>query len=180
MLGRPNPRRRLVDSAAMLGRGGSERQAAQIAIALAAILFLALITLGGPFFESFDEAKYVGLGRSLFAGQGYATVFGAAFLTHPPGWPLILAAPEAVFGIDPFAWGRVLNALSGAGLIVMAGWVGWRARPAVGAIAAMALLALPYLSDLSRGARLDVPGATITLLAVAVGVIAVERGSSRQ
>jgi 4-amino-4-deoxy-L-arabinose transferase-like glycosyltransferase len=146
-------------------------------IAAAAAIFLVLVVAGGPFYQSFDEAKYVGLGRNLMAGRGYTTVFDSLFLTHPPAWPLILAAPETWLRVDPLAVGRLLNALSGAGLIVLAGLLAWRIAPAAGGLAAVAMLGVTYLSDLSRTARLDVPGATVTVLAVLVGTWAMRRDS---
>jgi hypothetical protein len=164
----------------MRSRWTTERTVSRGAIAAAAVAFLALIAIGGPFFETFDEAKYVGLGRSLYGGLGYTTVFGGAFLTHPPGWPLLLVGPEAAFGLDPFVWGRILNAVGGVALVLLAGWIGWRVRPAVGGLAAAALVSVPYVADLSRTARLDIPGAAVSVLAAVVGVVAVERASTRR
>ena len=158
-------------------RRNADRAVPALLIVGAAIAFVVLVVAGGAFYQSFDEAKYVGLGRNLVAGRGYTTVFGSLFLTHPPAWPLILAAPEAWFGIDPLAIGRFLNVLSGAGLIVLTGLPAWRIIPAAGALAAAAMLGVTYLSDLSRTARLDVPGAAITVLAVLVGTWAMRRDS---
>ena len=163
----------------MESRRNADRAVPALLIAGAAVVFVVLVLAGGAFYQSFDEAKYVGLGRNLVAGRGYTTVFGSLFLTHPPAWPLILAAPEAWFGIDPLAVGRFLDLLSGAGLIVLAGLLAWRIRPAAGGLAAVAMLGVTYLSDLSRTARLDVPGATITVLAVLVGTWSMRRDSVR-
>jgi hypothetical protein len=163
----------------MESRRNADRAVPALLIAGAAVVLIVLVVAGGAFYQSFDEAKYVGLGRNLVAGRGYTTVFGSLFLTHPPAWPLILAAPEAWLGIDPLAVGRFLNVLSGAGLIVLAGLLGWRIRPAAGGLAAVAMLGVTYLSDLSRTARLDVPGAAITVLAVVVGTWSMRRDSVR-
>lgn len=47
-----------------------------------------------------DSAAYLGLARSLAAGEGY--VFnGVPHVTYPPGFPLLLSPLVAVFGIDP-------------------------------------------------------------------------------
>src|SRR6266446_8543538 len=105
----------------MESRGNADRAVPALLIVGSAVVFIVLVVAGGAFYQSFDEAKYVGLGRNLVAGRGYTTVFGSLFLTHPPAWPVILAAPEAWFGIDPLIVGRFLNVLSGAGLIVLAG-----------------------------------------------------------
>ena len=114
----------------MDSRRNADRAVPALVIAGAAVAFIVLVLAGGAFYQSFDEAKYVGLGRNLLAGRGYMTVFGSLFLTHPPAWPLILAAPEAWFGVDPLAVGRLLNALSGTGLIALTGLLAWRIRPA--------------------------------------------------
>jgi hypothetical protein len=163
----------------MESRRNADRAVPALLIAGAAVVFIVLVVAGGAFYQSFDEAKYVGLGRNLVAGRGYTTVFGSLFLTHPPAWPLILAAPEAWFGIDPLTVGRFLNVLSGAGLIVLSGLLAWRIRPAAGGLAAVAMLGVTYLSDLSRTARLDVPGAAIAVLAVLVGTWSMRRDSVR-
>jgi hypothetical protein len=163
----------------MESRRNADRAIPALLIAGAAVVFMVLVVAGGAFYQSFDEAKYVGLGRNLVAGRGYTTVFGSLFLTHPPAWPLILAAPEAWFGTDPLAVGRFLNVLSGAGLIVLAGVLAWRIRPAAGGLAAIAMLGVTYLSDLSRTARLDVPGAAIAALAVVLGTWSMRRDSVR-
>ena len=163
----------------MESRRNADRAVPALLIAGAAVVFIVLVVAGGAFYQSFDEAKYVGLGRNLVAGRGYTTVFGSLFLTHPPAWPLILAAPEAWFGIDPLTVGRFLNVLSGAGLIVLSGLLAWRIRPAAGGLAAVAMLGVTYLSDLSRTARLDVPGAAIAVLAVLVGTWSIRRDSVR-
>jgi hypothetical protein len=163
----------------MESRRNADRAVPALLIAGAAVVFIVLVVAGGAFYQSFDEAKYVGLGRNLVAGRGYTTVFGSLFLTHPPAWPLILAAPEAWFGIDPLAVGRFLNVWSGAGLIILTGLLAWRIRPAAGGLAAVAMLGVTYLSDLSRTARLDVPGAAIAVLAVLVGTWSMRRDSVR-
>ena len=104
----------------------SERTTARLIVAVAALAFVALLVLGGPFYQSFDEAKYLGLGHNLFAGHGYTTVFGATFTTHSPAWPAILVAPEVWLGVDALTWGRVLNYLSGAGLVLACAAFAWR------------------------------------------------------
>jgi 4-amino-4-deoxy-L-arabinose transferase-like glycosyltransferase len=148
-------------------------------VAAAIVAFVVLLLAGGPFYQSFDEAKYLGLGHNLFAGRGYTTVFGGTFTTHSPAWPVILVAPQAWFGLDPLSVGRVLNGLSAAGLIALCAALAWRIRPAAGALAAVAVIGVVYMHDLSRTARLDVPGAFVSVLAVVVGLIAMRRGSVR-
>ena len=163
----------------MLNQWRTEGRGARLVIGAAVVVFLVLIAIVGPFFRSFDEAKYLGIGYSMLAGDGPRTVFGAVFLPHSPLWPTILAAPDVWFHIDPFAWGQGLNAISGAGILLLVGWLGWRLRPAVGALAVAGYLAIPYLQDLTRTARLDVPAAALVLAYLAVGIEAVRRDSVR-
>lgn len=145
--------------------------------AIGTFLVLALSMPG--FYPTFDEQKYLGIGYNLWAGRGPTTVFGEIFIAHSPLWSALLAAPDVTLGIDPWAWGRLLNAISGAAVVGLGGALGWRVRPAVGAVAAVGILAIPYLHDLSRTARLDVPAAALALLYVVVGLESVRRGSSR-
>ena len=115
----------------------------------------------------------------IYAGHGITTVFGALFTSHAPAWPAIIALPHALFGTDPLAVGRFLDAVCGIAFVVLTGALGWRVRPIVGAISAAGLLALIYLHDLTRTSRLDVPAATLTLLYLYVAFIAFRRGSLR-
>jgi hypothetical protein len=90
---------------------------------------------------------------------------------------MVVAAPDVWFGADAFAWGHLLNAVSAIVLLVAVATLGWRIRPAVGALAAVGYLAVPYLHDLTRTARLDVPAAALVLVYLVVGIDAVRRGS---
>lgn len=148
-----------------------------VVVAVGAFFVLALATPG--FYPTFDEQKYLGIGYNLWAGHGPTTVFGVTFISHSPLWSAVLAAPDVTLGIDPWAWGRLLNAISGAAVVGLGGALGWRVRPAVGALAAVGILAIWYLHDLSRTARLDVPAAALALLYLVVGFEAVRRGSTR-
>ncbi len=156
-----------------------EGRVARLIIAVSIAAFLIAVAIGGPYFRSFDEAKYLGIGYSMLAGQGPRTVFGAVFLPHSPLWPIVIAAPDVWFGVDPFAWGQFLNALAGGALLLVVGGLGWQIRPLAGALAVGGYVALPYLADLTRTARLDVPAAVLALAYVLVGVHAVRRGSVR-
>jgi hypothetical protein len=116
----------------------------------------------------------------MLAGHGPRTVFGAVFLPHSPLWPMVVAAPDVWFGIDAFDWGHLLNAIAGVGVLLSVAILGWRIRPVVGALAAVGYLAVPYLHDLTRTARLDVPAAALALAYLVVGIDAVRRGSVRR
>lgn len=155
----------------------SERRASFAIVAGTLAVFALLLVLVPPFFLSFDEAKYIGIGYNMFTGVGPRTVFGALFLLHSPLWPMVLVGPSVWFGGDPLDWGHLLNGVSGVALLALVAALGWRIRPAVGALAAAGYLTLPYLHDLTRTARLDVPAAALTLAYVVVGIDAVRRGS---
>jgi len=149
-----------------------------VLVGAAVVVFGVLLVIVPALFQTFDEAKYVGIGFNVLAGKGVVSVYGP-FLAHSPLWAVVLAAADNVAGIDPFAWGHLLNALGGIGLILLTAWFGWRYRPAAGALAATAMLGFTYLHDLTRTARLDVPAAALALLYLAVGLAAVRRGSVR-
>lgn len=157
----------------------AERRVSAAVIIAACAVFAGLLLVVTSYFQSFDEAKYLGVGVNLWAGHGPITAFGIRFLSHAPAWSAILIAPEALAGFDGLTWGRILNAIAGTAIIALTGILGWRVRPYVGAIAAAGLLALVYLHDLSRTARLDVPAAALALLYMVVGLEAVRRRSTR-
>jgi hypothetical protein len=155
----------------------TERRLAGLVILAAAAAFVVLIVLAGPFFRTYDESKYVGIGLNVFAGNGPRTAFGVWFQPHSPLWPMVVTAPTVWFGLPSLAWGQVLNALAGAGILAIVGVLGARIRPIVGALAVVAYLGAPYLQDLSRTARLDVPVAFVILAYLLVGFEAVRRDS---
>ncbi len=156
-----------------------ERRLSAAVIAAATAIFGLLLVVLPFYFPTFDEAKYLGIGVDLYAGHGITTVFGVLFTSHAPAWPAIIALPQALFGIDPLAVGRFLDAISGTAFVLITGALGWRIRPIAGAISAAGLLALIYLHDLTRTSRLDVPAATLTLLYLLVALVAFKRGSIR-
>src|SRR5439155_10821975 len=131
-----------------------------------------------PLFLSFDAAKYLGIGYTLFAGLGPRTPFGGFFLSHAPVWSTILAAPTTVLGIDPLDVGHALNGLAGIGTVLLTGAIGWRIRPAVGGLATAGAIAITYLHDLTRTARLDVPAAFLILAFLLVSFRAVRAGTA--
>lgn len=145
-------------------------------VASAAVFLIALVVVP-PFGVTFDEAKYLGIGYSVIEGQGPQIVFGGYFLPHAPVWPTVVVAPAVALGIDPLIVGRILNALAGLGLILLGARLAWRVSPRAAAFAAIALLATNYLHELTRTARLDVPAATLAVAYLALGLVAVRRGS---
>jgi hypothetical protein len=162
------------DAAAAL----AERRVAFAAIALGIVAFAILLVAVPPFFLTFDEAKYIGIGYNLVDGLGPQTPFGGYFLPHAPVWSAVLAYPGAIAGIDPLDTGHVLNAIAGVALIALTAHLGWRVRPAVGGLAAVGFVGVTYLHDLTRTARLDVPAGALALGYLAIGLIAVRRGGA--
>jgi hypothetical protein len=148
-----------------------------LGIAAAAAVFGVLLIVVPPYFVSFDEAKYLGIGASLWAGRGPETTFGIEFLSHSPLWSALVYAPQALVGASALDFGHAINGVSGIAVVIVAGIIGWRIRPAAGAIAAAALVGIFYLHDLTRTARLDVPAAAIALVYVWIGLRSVDRGS---
>ena len=159
-------------------RGFERRLSLGFIVACAAIFVVALL-LVPPFGVTFDEAKYLGIGFSMIEGRGPQIVFGGYFFPHAPLWPTVVVAPAVALGIDPLGVGRFLNALRGLGLILLSAALAWRVRPAAAALAAIGLLATTVLHELTRTARLDVPSATLAVAYLALGLVAVRRGSAR-
>jgi 4-amino-4-deoxy-L-arabinose transferase-like glycosyltransferase len=156
-----------------------ERRVALVATIAAVAVFAIFLVLSRTPFPSFDEWKYFGIGQNIWAGRGLRTIFGGEFLLHGPIWSAVVTLPDALFGADSALWGRVLGGLSGMTVVALAGWFGWRIRPAAGAIAAGIMLGFLYLHVLSNSARLDVPSAAFALLYVAFGIEALRRNSVR-
>ena len=156
-----------------------ERRISLVATIGAVVVFLLFALLAPAGFPSFDEWKYFGIGNNIWAGRGLTTVFGSEFLLHGPIWSAVVTLPHVLFGADSAAWGRLLNGLSGATIVGLSAWFGWRIRPAAGAFAAIAMVGMLYLHDQSRTARLDVPAAAFALLYVAIGIEALRRNSAR-
>ena len=157
---------------------GSERGLSLAVSVAAAGVFALVLALVPSFPVTFDEARYLGVGYSMVEGEGPRTVFGSYFLPHAPVWSTVVVAPAVALGIDPLVVGRLLNALSGVGLILAGAALGWRIRPAAGALAAIALLATTYIHELTRTSRLDIPSATLAVAYLVVGLVAVRRGST--
>ncbi len=146
-------------------------------VVASAAVFLVALAVVHPFGVTFDEAKYLGIGYSMVEGHGPQNVFGGYFLSHAPVWPTVVVAPAVVLGIDPLVVGRVLNALAAVALILLSAALAWRVNPTAAAVAAIALLATTYFHELTRTARLDVPAATLAVAYLALGLVAVRRGS---
>lgn len=147
--------------------------------AIAAVYAGLAFVLPHPY-PSYDEAKYLAIGSSALAGLGPLTAFGDRFLIHSPVWPMLFAAPQVALGLDPWAWGYLLNAIGGAAVL----WLGARMTRRFGLVAAVlataALAGWVGLFGLTRTARLDVPEAALSLAYLAVASSAVRTGSVRR
>jgi 4-amino-4-deoxy-L-arabinose transferase-like glycosyltransferase len=154
-----------------------ERRTAVLVIGAAALVLLVVLGITPANSPTYDDAKYVGIGRNLLDGNGPVNVFGTLFLKHAPVWPVLIVFPERILGIHPIVVGHVLNAVSGAAILLMLGALGWRIRPALGALGAVTLLGLPYFVEVARTAGIDLPSIAITLGYILLGFIAVRRNS---
>ena len=91
-------------------RASAGALAARIALAAAAVGLVWLGTVRfGPGLSP-DSASYLSIARSLATGAGVAMTGGGPVAYWPPLLPLLLSAAYPL-GIDPIAWGRVVNAL---------------------------------------------------------------------
>jgi 4-amino-4-deoxy-L-arabinose transferase-like glycosyltransferase len=154
-----------------------ERRVSLFILAATPILFLLFLSIAPSINPTFDDAKYVAVGRNFLAGNGPTTVFGVVFLKHSPLWPMIIVIPELLFGIHPIVTGHVINALSGAVTIALVGYLGWRVRPGLGALGAVLFASLPYVFDIARTAGIDLPSIALTLGYIIFGFSVVRTGS---
>lgn len=156
-----------------------ERRLAAAVIGAVTVLFVVFLLIAPPGNPTYDDAKYIGVGRSVLAGLGPTTLFGTLFLKHAPVWPVAVTAPEALIGADPIAVGHLLNAVSIAAILALVGRLGWAVRPAVGALSVVALAGVPYTFSLARTGGIDLPSIALTFAYLIVGFRSVERGSVR-
>ena len=140
-----------------------------------ATFILAILLLVAPArFMTEDDAKYLGIGTNVFAGNGPTTVFGVFFPYHSPVWPIILVGPRILFGLDAAWWGHVLAIASACGIVALTAYFGSRIWALVG-IAAGYPRRLPVLPEPGTGTGLDLPAAFLSLAYLAIGLTAVRR-----
>lgn len=87
-------------------------------IGFAVALGLRLWHLGTPTTIVSDEVSFVLDGHDYLQHQSY-------FDPHPPLGKLQLGVVFSLFGYGPFTW-RILNAVTGAAIIPLIGWLAWR------------------------------------------------------
>ena len=148
-----------------------------LVIGAAVFVLLLALAIAPTVNPTYDDAKYVGIGRNVLDGLGPINVFGTIFLKHSPIWPVLIVLPERIAGIHPIVIGHAANAFSAAAILVMIGALGWRVRPALGALGAVTLLGQPYFRDVAQTAGIDMPSIAITLGYILLGFIAVRRNS---
>jgi 4-amino-4-deoxy-L-arabinose transferase-like glycosyltransferase len=156
-----------------------ERRVSLAIIALTPLLFVLFLALAPPVNPTFDDAKYVGVGRNYLSGNGPVTVFGVVFLKHSPLWPMIIVIPERVLGIHAITVGHLINAVSAVATILFIAAFGWRVRPLIGAISAVLFASLPYVFDVARTAGIDLPSIALTLGYILLGFRVVRTDSLR-
>ena len=160
------------------GLTGSARRYLVTIIAISLAFGLLALVLPHPY-PTFDESKYLAIGTNVLAGRGPLTAFGAPFMVHAPLWPMIFAAPDAAFGLDPWSWGHLLNAVAGVAVLLLAARLAWRFGPPAALLTTAVLAGWVGLFGLTRTARLDVPEAALTLAYLAMAMSAVDTGKLR-
>ena len=71
-----------------------------------------------------DSVNYISVARSLLAGEGFVEFLGFPYNAWPPLYPILLAAPGLLFGLDPHVAAGPLNALLfGLTVFVAARWL---------------------------------------------------------
>jgi hypothetical protein len=155
---------------------------ALVALGLLARLALALMTSEGRASGLPESEEYLAIGGSVVAGEGFVLPGGSdvrpgmetprpQMARRMPGYPLILAAAEAL-GTPTVRTALVFQALCGAATLLVVAWLAWRLAGAWAGVVATALMAFdPYQAYF---AALVVPLAPLglALAATAAGGIA--------
>jgi 4-amino-4-deoxy-L-arabinose transferase-like glycosyltransferase len=146
-----------------------------VLVLFASALFASLWVLVHPWYDSTygDSALYIGVTRSLVAGDGY-TYLGAPFRAHPPGFPVILSPVIALFGTNFHALNLFIAALGALCVVLLVVYL----RPHLGTVLAFATGAAVWLNPgfrrLSNDVMADVPGVAFLL-----GCLLVDRWANR-
>ena len=155
----------------------TERSLASAALLIVLAALTVLVLVLPVRFMSVDEAKYLGIGTNVFAGNGPLTVFGAFFGPHSPLWPILVVAPHAGAGIDPNVAAHAWNVISAIAIVALTAALGWRFHPAVGVAAAATFVLFDYFLSLSHTLGLDLPAAALVLAYLVIGRLAIDRRS---
>ena len=108
--------------------------------------------LGGYALLDNNEGIYAQIAREMLESGNYVTPFfnGMPYLEKPPLLFWLTALSYRLFGVSEFAT-RVVPALSGSLLVLLAVWSGWRlVNPLTGALAGLILASSVTVAALSR------------------------------
>ena len=159
---------------------GADRRSPWIALAVSLIgsYAVALLLVGSTFMTT-DAAKYVVIGRNVLAGRGPLNVFDVFFEAHSPAWPVIVMAPEVMFGLDWTLWSRLLQVVAAVALLALTALLSSPAGPR-GALLGVALFAaFPYGFELARDVGLDEVAGVAAVAFVLVALRAGTRPATR-
>ncbi|MCS6771671.1 MAG: hypothetical protein NZ740_06550 [Kiritimatiellae bacterium] len=95
-------------------------------VGYALLVFLTLHNCGVGL--SPDSANYIAAARHLNMGDGCRSYDGLPLTVQPPLYPLLLALPQMIAGIDPLNALPFLNAVLAAGILALTAYL---ARPCV-------------------------------------------------
>ncbi len=84
------------------------------------ILVHILISAHGPGVST-DAVNYLATADHLAAGGGFTSFEGGPYVLWPPLYPILLAIPEVMFGLDPLTFGAGLNAIAFAAIVFLSG-----------------------------------------------------------
>lgn len=84
------------------------------------IMALILLSAHGPGLST-DAVNYLATADHLAVGGGFTSFEGGPYVLWPPLYPLLLAIPRAVFGLDPLTFGAWLNAIAFAAAVFLTG-----------------------------------------------------------
>ena len=124
------------------------RAIALLALAAAAMVLVASSRYGAGL--TADSVRYVSAARSLAQDLSYDNYDGSPYTGHPPFYPTVLAAPLALFGVDPTVSAAWINALLLAAVVAMGGALSYRMLPQSPALAGYAAAAIALALPLVR------------------------------
>ncbi len=142
------------------------RRVAVALIVFAAVVIFYVASIPGVFILNPDSALYMGLGRSLAQGKGYA-INGESYGKFPPLFPAMLSVVYATVG-ESFWWLQFVPALCGVVGVVLVFWV---LRPRIAwwpalAVAVLTATNMFYESHSLLVVRSDVPYTCFSLAAL--------------
>ena len=149
----------------------ADRRSPWIALAVSLIggYSLALLLVGSRFMTT-DAAKYVVIGRNVLAGRGPLNVFDVFFEAHSPAWPVMVMAPEVMFGLDWTLWSRLVQVVAAVALLALTALLLSPAGPRAAPLGVALFAAFPYAFELARDVGLDEVAAVAAVAFVLVAL----------